>query len=173
LNSCQEQIVSIDLLIILSGPEPQRTIFENMLLQSLKYQPGKIVLVRGLPGDTSSTVPSTNNLTIYNHAPASLLNKLICNSEFVISRSGYTTVMDLLKLGKKSILVPTPGQAEQEYVAAHLYENRLAYTVPQANFTLSKALANARSFAYQLPELPMEEYREVIREMIAQFRASL
>ena len=173
LNSCQEQSASIDLLIILSGPEPQRTIFENLLLQSLKYQPGKIVLVRGLPGETSNPIPATDNLTIYNHAPASLLNKLICNSEFVISRSGYTTVMDLLKLGKKSILVPTPGQAEQEYVAAHLYQNRLAYTVSQGHFSLSKALANARSFAYQLPEFPMEEYREVIRGMIAQFRSSI
>jgi UDP-N-acetylglucosamine:LPS N-acetylglucosamine transferase len=81
--------------------------------------------------------------------------------------------MDLLKLGKKSILVPTPGQAEQEYVAAHLLENRLAYTVSQAQFSLSKALANARSFAYQLPELPMEEYREVVHGMIAQFRSSI
>jgi uncharacterized protein (TIGR00661 family) len=173
LISCQEQSASIDLLIMLSGPEPQRTIFENLLLQSLKYQPGKIVLVRGLPGETSNPIPAKDNLTIYNHAPARLLNKLICSSEFVISRSGYTTVMDLLKLGKKSILVPTPGQAEQEYVAAYLYENRLAYTVSQGHFSLSKALANARSFAYQLPEFPMEEYKEVIRGMIAQFRSSI
>ena len=67
--------------------------------------------------------------------------------------------MDLLKLGKKSILVPTPGQAEQEYVAAHLYEERLAYTVSQAHFSLSKALVNARSFAYQQPVFPMEKYK--------------
>ncbi|HEX6430759.1 MAG TPA: glycosyltransferase, partial [Niastella sp.] len=158
-------------LIILSGPEPQRTIFENLLLQALKYQHGKIVLVRGLPGNTSNSIQSTDNVIIYNHAPASLLNTLICNSEFVISRSGYTTVMDLLKLGKKSILVPTPGQAEQEYVAVHLYKERLAYTVSQAHFSLSKALANARTFSYQQPLLLMEEYREIIREMMGELRS--
>jgi predicted glycosyltransferase len=172
LNTCQEQTASIDLLIILSGPEPQRTIFENLLLQAIKYQHGKIVLVRGLPGDTSNYIQSTDNVIIYNHAPAILLNTLICNSEFVISRSGYTTVMDLLKLGKKSILVPTPGQAEQEYVAVHLYKERLAYTVSQAHFSLTKALANARTFSYQQPLLPMEEYKGVIREMMEELRSS-
>jgi UDP-N-acetylglucosamine transferase subunit ALG13 len=166
LNTCLEQTTSIDLLIILSGPEPQRTIFEDLVLQALKHQPGKTVLVRGLPEENSGPVQSADNVTIYNHAPSSMLNKMICNSEFVISRSGYTTVMDLLKLGKKSILIPTPGQAEQEYVAAHLYEERLAYTVPQAHFSLPKALANARTFLYQQPVFPMEVYKEVIREMI-------
>jgi UDP-N-acetylglucosamine transferase subunit ALG13 len=171
LNACQEQTNPIDVLIILSGPEPQRTIFENLLLQSLKHQPGKNVLVRGLPGD-NSLIQSADNLTIYNHAPAGLLNTLVCNSKLVISRSGYTTVMDLLKLGKKSILVPTPGQAEQEYVAAHLHEKQLAYTVPQAHFSLSKALANARTFCYQQPVLPMEAYKKVIQEMIEALRSS-
>lgn len=171
LNACQEPTTPIDLLILLSGPEPQRTIFENLLLQSLKLQPGKKVLVRGLPGD-SSLLQSTEDLYIYNHAPAALLNELICNSEFIISRAGYTTVMDLLKLGKKSILVPTPGQTEQEYVAAHLFEEQLAYTVPQAHFSLSKAMAAARSFYYQQPVLEMLAYKEVIRGMIDQWRSS-
>jgi len=171
LRDCQEITASIDLLIILSGPEPLRTIFENLLLSAVKQQPGKTVLVRGLPGD-SSPVQSTDNFTIYNHAPAGLLNELICNSKMVISRSGYTTVMDLLKLGKKSILVPTPGQSEQEYVAAHLHKEQLAYTVSQAHFSLSKALANARSFSYQPLGLPMEAYKQVVREMIEQWRAA-
>lgn len=171
LKTCQEPPTPIELLIILSGPEPQRTIFENLLLQSLKHQSGKKVLVRGLPGD-SSLLQSTDDLTIYNHAPAGLLNELICNSEFVISRAGYTTVMDLLKLGKKSILVPTPGQAEQEYVAAHLYEEQLVYTVPQAHFSLSKAVAAAQSFCYQQTVLPMSAYKGVIQGMIEQWRLS-
>lgn len=171
LHACLEPTTPIDLLILLSGPEPQRTIFENLLLQSLKLQPGKKVLVRGLPGD-SSLLQSTEDLYIYNHAPAALLNELICNSEFIISRAGYTTVMDLLKLGKKSILVPTPGQAEQEYVAAHLFEEQLAYTIPQAHFSLSKAMAAARTFYYQQPVLEMSAYKEVIRGMIDKWRSS-
>jgi hypothetical protein len=54
----------------------------------------------------SAAIESRGNVTLYNHAPAGLLNELICNAEMVISRAGYTTVMDLLKLRKKSILVP-------------------------------------------------------------------
>jgi UDP-N-acetylglucosamine:LPS N-acetylglucosamine transferase len=78
--------------------------------------------------------------------------------------------MDLMKLGKKSILVPTPGQAEQEYLAAHLHEQQLAYTVSQAQFSLKKALANARAFSYQQIETEMEEYKKVIRDMIGNLR---
>jgi len=169
LNVCSEVGKPINLLIILSGPEPQRSIFENLLRSAVKQQPGKTVLVRGLPGE-SNAVQVENELIIYNHAPAALLNQLICSSELVISRSGYTTVMDLLKLGKKSILVPTPGQAEQEYLAAHLHTQQLAYTVPQAHFSLQKVLAEVKTFPYQQPAFDMEEYKKVIRGMIEQLK---
>jgi predicted glycosyltransferase len=155
----------IDVLIILSGPEPQRTIFEELVLSSLKLLPEKTVLVRGLPKENAEAVVE-NNCTIYNHAPAGLLNELICNAEFIISRSGYTTVMDLMKLGKKSILVPTPGQAEQEYLATHMHQQQLAYTVLQAQLSLKEALADARAFSYRLVEMSMEEYKKVIQETI-------
>jgi uncharacterized protein (TIGR00661 family) len=164
-STCKQKANNIDVLIILSGPEPQRTIFEELVLSSLKLLPEKTVLVRGLPKENAEAVVE-NNCTIYNHAPAGLLNELICNAEFIISRSGYTTVMDLMKLGKKSILVPTPGQAEQEYLATHMHQQQLAYTVLQAQFSLKEALANARAFSYQLVEMSMEEYKKVIQETI-------
>lgn len=163
-TACKTSTASIDLLIILSGPEPQRSLFEKLLLKALKHQPGKTVLVRGLPESGHSK--STENVTIYNHAPASLLNALICDSGLVISRSGYTTVMDLLKLGKKSILVPTPGQAEQEYIAEHLHKEHLAYSVTQAEFSLPKALAAAQAFDYRQTTLSMEQYKKAVGDMI-------
>lgn len=167
LQPCSAVTNPIQLLVILSGPEPQRGIFENLLLKELEQQPGKIVLIRGLPGE-GEAVQVKKNITIYNHTPAGLLNELMCNAELVISRSGYTTVMDLLKLGKKSILVPTPGQAEQEYVATHLHKEQLAYTVSQAQFNLKKALASANEFPYQVNLWPMEDYKKAIKEMIEQ-----
>jgi len=169
-HTCKQEAHAIDVLIILSGPEPQRTIFENLVLSALKHLPGKTVLVRGLPKEKSETL-TEKNCTIYNHAPASLLNQLICSAEFVISRSGYTTVMDLIKLGKKSILVPTPGQAEQEYLANHLLKQQMAYTLTQEEFSLTKALANAKAFAYQLPAMPMEDYKKVIRAALEELQA--
>lgn len=170
-NTCKQKANTIDVLIILSGPEPQRTIFEELVLSKLKLLPEKTVLVRGLPKESGEAVVE-NNCTIYNHAPAGLLNELICNAEFVISRSGYTTVMDLMKLGKKSILVPTPGQAEQEYLATHLHQQQLAYTFLQGQFSLSKVLSNARAFSYQLAETMMEEYKKVIKDKIEQIKIS-
>ena len=168
-NSCQSSVNNIDVLIILSGPEPQRTILEKLVLGELKLLPGKIVLVRGLPKE-SSNIKEENNCTIYNHAPGSLLNQLICDSEFVVSRSGYTTVMDLMKLGKKSVLVPTPGQAEQEYLAKHLHKQQLAFTVPQTRFSLTKVLAEAKAFSYRQPALVMDDYKEVLRSMVEKIR---
>jgi uncharacterized protein (TIGR00661 family) len=168
-KTCSATTHPIQLLVILSGPEPQRTLFENLLLKELEHQPGKTVVVRGLPGE-SEAVQIKNNLTVYNHASAGLLNELVCNAALVISRSGYTTVMDLLKLGKKSILVPTPGQAEQEYVATHLQKEQLAYTVSQAQFNLQKALTSANAFPYQLTPWPMEDYKKIIGNMIEQIK---
>ena len=168
-NSCKLSTRNIDVLIILSGPEPQRTIFEKLVSGELKLLQGKVVLVRGLPKE-SSDVKEENNCTIYNHAPAGLLNHLICDSAFVVSRPGYTTVMDLMKLGKKTILVPTPGQAEQEYLAKHLHKQQRAYTVPQTRFSLTKALTAAKAFSYRQPALVMDDYKEVLRSMVEKIR---
>jgi UDP-N-acetylglucosamine transferase subunit ALG13 len=164
-NRCKSSANKIDLLIILSGPEPQRSILEKLVLSELQLLPGKTVLVRGLPKE-SSDVKEENNCTVYNHAPAGLLNQLICDSAYVVSRAGYTTVMDLMKLRKKCILVPTPGQAEQEYLAKHLHKKQLAFTVPQSQFSLTKAFAAAKAFSFQQPALPMEEYKAVIHSAV-------
>jgi UDP-N-acetylglucosamine:LPS N-acetylglucosamine transferase len=168
---CEEKTNDIDVLVILTGPEPQRSIFERLILSDLKLLPERSVLVRGLPKESNSVVEE-DNCTIYNHAPASLLNQLICRAGLVISRSGYTTVMDLMKLGKKSILVPTPGQAEQEYLAVHLHQQQLAFTVAQAQFSLTKALAGAKAFSYRQSEIRMEEYKEVVRKMIENIKGT-
>jgi UDP-N-acetylglucosamine:LPS N-acetylglucosamine transferase len=135
------------------------------LLQELKNYPGTVELVRGLPKSTES-ITIADNVNVYNHAPATLLNKLICESEYVISRSGYTTVMDLLKLQKKSILVPTPGQAEQEYLAEYLHQKQFAYTVTQQQFSLQAALQAAREFPYHEYTASMEDYKSVIEKLL-------
>jgi UDP:flavonoid glycosyltransferase YjiC (YdhE family) len=153
------------LLIILSGPEPQRSIFEGLLLEQLTDYKGKVVLVRGLPSSTALPAVPTN-CTVLNHAPANSLHGLICAADLVISRCGYTTVMDLIALQKKSIMVPTPGQAEQEYLARHLQDQQWAYTLDQKGFVLNKALAEAERFEYRLPVIDMEGYKKAVRELV-------
>lgn len=154
-----------DVLIILSGPEPQRTLLEIKVLYELQTFRKKAMLVRGLPGN-KAVLPSINNLKIINHLPAAELEKAINESEYVISRSGYTTVLDVCKLQKKSILIPTPGQTEQEYLALHLQKQGWCLTVSQQKFSLEKSLERAEKFQYQLPDLKMETYKEVVRDFI-------
>ena len=100
------------LLIILSGPEPQRSILENKIIDEISQYNGTATIVRGLP-DSSLFIPSTNMIRFYNHLSTEDMCKEMGQAEYVISRCGYSTVMDLVQLQKKSILIPTPGQTEQ------------------------------------------------------------
>jgi len=149
-----------DLLILLSGPEPQRTIFEQLLLAQLPAFSGKIIMVRGLPGrlpekaaacGEAAQVPEISRQgqwTIYDHLPARELNAIITGAAMTISRAGYSTVMDLMKLGKKAILVPTPGQIEQEYLGKYLSGKGLAFCAQQKGFVLKEVLQRAAEFPF-------------------------
>lgn len=139
------------LLIVLSGPEPQRSLFETTVIRDIARYEGSATIVRGLPG-THSLLPSTNSIRIYNHLPAKQLNEEMEMAEFVISRSGYSTVMDIAALQKKSILVPTPGQTEQEYLAGYYMEKGIACAALQQFFSLPEELQKARLIPYRLPK---------------------
>lgn len=138
------------LLFILSGPEPQRTIFEHKILAQLPLKNFEAIIVRGLPNDNIE-LPKINHTTIYNYLPTTVLNQLMCEATFVISRTGYTTVMDIAATKSKSILIPTPGQTEQEYLAAHLEKQQMAITANQASFDLEKLVEKALLYEYQFP----------------------
>jgi UDP-N-acetylglucosamine transferase subunit ALG13 len=135
------------LLILLSGPEPQRTILEKKILAALPAEHAGIVIVRGLPGQEG--IPASSpGVEIYNHLGTVDLNSLICRSAMVIARSGYSTIMDLLSLQKKAILIPTPGQPEQEYLAQSLSQRKLIYAVGQDAFVLEEVLTGAFGFSF-------------------------
>jgi uncharacterized protein (TIGR00661 family) len=157
------------LLIILSGPEPQRSIFENKIIQDIAHYPGTATIVRGLPG-TLTLIPSTNSIKFYNHLTAEELNAEMNNAEYIISRSGYSTIMDIIKLQKKSILVPTPGQTEQVYLANYLQEKKIFISIPQKSFSLIPALQAAKSFSYTT--IPVEEENN-LQQIVTQFVHSL
>lgn len=153
------------LLFILSGPEPQRTIFENKIINEISHYNGTAVIVRGLPGNPS-IIPSTGMIRFYNHLSADELNKEIAAAEYIISRSGYTTVMDLVKLKKKSILVPTPGQTEQEYLADYLMQKKTALVINQKTFSLTAILQQAAHFNYTFIETGDEKLKAMVREFV-------
>ena len=155
-----------DLCIVLSGPEPQRSIFEALVLKDIKDFNGTVFLLRGLPGKTS--IPELNNpaIEIKNHLPAAELNIVLQQSKIIICRSGYSSVMDLVKLQKKAILVPTPGQTEQEYLAGYLQDQKLFYCVEQKHFSLPTVLKAASGFQFTEINFSQNEYEPVIEDFV-------
>ncbi len=160
-----------DLLISLSGPEPQRTIFEQIILSQLENFGKEVLLVRGLPNENKIPAVKSKSVTIENHFPAKELNMAFQESEMVISRSGYSTIMDLVKIGKKAILVPTPGQGEQEYLSKYLMEKKYFYAVQQDNFSLGKNVSEASLFHFAEPIFSFNDYKKVVSEFALSFKS--
>jgi uncharacterized protein (TIGR00661 family) len=119
-----------DIAILLSGPEPQRTILENKCIRLLKNQNKRCCIIRGLPGEEKQKV-NTKEITWYNHLSDEELKSILLTSKKIICRSGYSTIMDLVQLGVKALLIPTPGQTEQEYLALFNKEKEQFETIKQ------------------------------------------
>jgi predicted glycosyltransferase len=156
-----------DLVAIISGPEPQRTQLETLLLSQLKQYKGAVLLVRGLPASNDELPAfSAPHISIKNHLTGTSLSLAIQQAKQVICRSGYTSIMDLLQLQQPAILVPTPGQPEQLYLAAHLHQQGWFFSTPQQGFNLSNVLREAEGFSSQQPCLNSSEYKAVVANFI-------
>ncbi len=159
---------SKDLVALISGPEPQRTIFEDKLVSELANWKGSAVVVRGLPGATACP-PAFNNVSFQNHLPSSQLSELIDGGTYIVARSGYSTVMDIVALKKKSILIPTPGQTEQEYLGNWLMKNKICLCIDQENFHLSEAINAASKFDYaDLSRFTTDQYESEVSNFMHQ-----
>lgn len=151
--------------VLLSGPEPQRTLLEEKIVEQAKQTQQPITLVRGLPA-AEEKLKLPLFIQQYNHLETAELQNLLQQSEPVIVRSGYTSLMELLQLQIKTVLVPTPGQTEQEYLANALHEKGYAVQMSQEIFDLAKAIARSRSHEYRFPELSLFD-AEKIKTLIA------
>ena len=115
----------IKVLALLSGPEPQRSLFEEKIKFQLRHIPGPHVMVTGALNGREPV--RDGEITLYGHAGAEDLVRWMGSAETVIARSGYSTIMDLACLGAQRVLfVPTPGQTEQEYLSSHLQQLQIA-----------------------------------------------
>lgn len=123
--------IEYDLCAVISGPEPQRAIFEKLILTQINRHNLKAIVVRGLPNDNS-----INEAFIFNHLSTDKLQEYIMKSRLVVCRSGYSSIMDLTVLGKKALLIPTPGQTEQEYLAEHNKNNEQFFVQQQTELNL-------------------------------------
>lgn len=141
----KEVEIKYDILILLSGPEPQRTILEEKLITELKDNKEKIVFIKGKV-EKEQIKEQKGNVTFYNFMQTEQLENTFNESEMVLCRSGYTTVMDLCKLQKKAFFIPTPGQFEQEYLAKKYNREGLVPYSKQDKFSLDD-LHSVPSFA--------------------------
>ena len=147
-----------DLMVLLSGPEPQRTLLEEKLLNDLKEFKGSVIFVKGII-DEEQTKIKKGEMTIFNFMKSAELEKTINQSKMVLSRSGYTTILDLAKLEKKAFFIPTPGQFEQEYLAKRLDDLWMVPSCKQDDFKiemLNKANLYNGLHAYN-PEMNYEK----------------
>jgi len=119
-----------DVAIILSGPEPQRSMLEVMLIQKLQPFSLKIIMVGGKMS-ANSMVRYSDNISYIPFASRDELLSIIISSKWIICRSGYSSIMDLIVLQKKALLIPTPHQSEQEYLANHCKKNNWFATINQ------------------------------------------
>lgn len=134
-----------EIMVIISGPEPQRTIFEKLILEQTRQTNLKALIVCGKT-ELEQKKETTGNIEIVNHLKADEMQNAILNADIIIARSGYSTIMDLVTLGKKAIFIPTPGQTEQEYLAEYLMSKKIAYCVSQKQFNLSNALLESINY---------------------------
>jgi uncharacterized protein (TIGR00661 family) len=142
--------IQYDLMILLSGPEPQRGLLEARLKEEVKRFVGKVVFIKGII-ESEQLKEQIGNVTYYNFMKTRQLEQTFNESIKVLCRSGYTSIMDLVKLNKKAFFIPTPGQYEQIYLAEKLQAEGLVPYALQDDFKIED-LCKTEQFK-GLPEL--------------------
>ncbi len=147
LSSVQKmnQVLRNPILFSVSGPEPQRSVFEQLLRSQLDKIPGKKVIALGKPESDQIERPDADT-TIYHHLSRSEMGKVMNSSEFIVTRPGYSTIMELAELGKKALFIPTPGQTEQLYLARRMKDAGWFHYVSQKEMDLSRDIPVSKQY---------------------------
>lgn len=157
-----------DVAVVLSGPEPQRTYLEQILLEQAISLPHKFIFIQGKT-KTREHHYAAENVEVVSYLTSIELNNVVAASETVICRSGYSSLMDLAAMDKRAILIPTPGQTEQEYLAEYLSEQQLFVVQHQENINLKSALEKvAPTKGLAGWQLPVNQFEPILEDWIRQ-----
>jgi uncharacterized protein (TIGR00661 family) len=156
---------NIDLLFSISGPEPQRSVFEKIIRSQIQSIDGNKIVLLGKP-EVSQIENLEDNLTIIPHASRQKITELYNRAKLIITRSGYSTIMELAETGRKALLVPTPGQTEQLYLAKRFEKNGWFYWVDQEKLELEADIGRAQEFSGFLGYFSTKDSVGRIRELI-------
>jgi len=130
------------IVCVISGPEPQRTLLEDVLMKQLRRIDGQHLLVRGKPEPAlDETIGHVRRVS---HLGGDPLTGALLQAELIVSRTGYTTLMDLERIGKSALVVPTPGQAEQEYLGELHAKTGRFFVQAQERLDIADALGRSR-----------------------------
>ena len=150
-----------DVLFILSGQEPQRTVFEELLTEQARHLSLKMLMVRGVT-EGNSIASVTKNFMKVDCMTTQQLNEAMAAADLIVARSGYSTVMDVVAMGKKALFIPTPGQTEQEYLSRVYMEQKSFYSVKQSQIHLKEDVQKA----LQYPGMPIRNSGRQLSERI-------
>lgn len=144
----------VDLFITLSGPEPQRSMLQQKVLEQVPGLEGRIVIALGLPDQTPP--PAPKGLELHAYLDRDQQERMLNRARMIVCRSGYTTLMELAELGKPALLIPTPAQTEQEYLAEQLRRRGLFHSVEQDRLDLVRDVPIARRYPGVRTDAPRE-----------------
>ncbi len=172
LSSAYKMDVSenLDFLIIISGPEPQRTKLEEIILSKARKLPGKKVVLLGRPGDNFEK-KLDKNTTVKSYAGGEEKMAYMNRAKFIITRSGYTTMMDIAELDKKhGFFIPTPGQTEQEYLSEYYEKKKWFYSKSQYKLDFLKDVEKAMDYkGFPLMKKTKDNVRRLYKEVFASY----
>ena len=160
-----------DIVFLLSGPEPQRTVFENLLLDQSRTLAARCLMLGGKT-DERTSLQGNGLLAYVPFMGSSALREVLATARLVVCRSGYSTLMDLSVLGKRALLVPTPGQTEQEYLAQRISQAGWCYSQKQSALDLSIDVPKAFSFP-GLPPQPPNDLTPFLKKWLERIRYPL
>jgi UDP:flavonoid glycosyltransferase YjiC (YdhE family) len=152
----QELPHDVDYFVSVSGAEPQRTIFERLVLAQVHELPGRVVVALGKP-ESAAEVADDGRVAVHGYMDRRRQEEMMNRARLVITRSGYTTLMELAELRQRALLVPTVGQSEQEYLAARLERLGQMHAVAQPSLELARDARRAEAYQGLAPLHPTEE----------------
>ena len=157
--------IKYDLLVLLSGPEPHRTILENKLIQQIMPLDDKVLLVSG-QAEKELDTHHREHFRQLSFLSTEQLQRCILQSDTIIARSAYSSIMDLAFLKKKALLIPTTGQAEQMYLANYLKSKKWFFTSDEQSLNLKEQIQETREYRCPLAEDVFCQHKKVLEDWL-------
>jgi len=168
-NHSFEMRANYKVVAVVSGVEPARTQFEQQLREALQQIPGRHMMILGKPSAEQKTW-TEGNIEFHTHLATNDFAEAVKRADFVVSRGGYSTVMDMAELGAKCIFVPTPGQFEQIVLAHDLSKAGYAVEIP-ADELSAETLTSAFEKSVKMPKVAKQNLlHDAVEDVVRKFK---